>query len=85
MFAPILQPRRLWLLWHRHSLNTVYLPLLLWIETRAGWDLPKAVTFPPLSCAFVTAWESPCSSAIHITHNKMGLSRDIIAPSIKNV
>ncbi len=41
-------------------------------DTRWVGSPPSAVTFPPLSCAFVTAWESPCSSAIHITHNPHG-------------
>jgi len=53
-------------------------------DTRLGWEHLKAVTFPPPSCAFVTHEELECSSAIRITPNKMALSRDTIARSIKN-
>ena len=36
MFAPISQLRPLWLRWHKHSLNTAYLPPSPWTATPAG-------------------------------------------------
>ena len=72
MCAPILQPRRLWLLSHKRSLNMAYLPPSHWTVILDGWELPKAVTFPPPSYAFVTPWEEHGSSATRITPNPHG-------------
>ena len=78
------QQRRLWRLSHRRSLNTDYLPPLLWTGTPAGLEPPKAVTFLLPSSAFATPWESLCVSAIRIILSRMGLWNAITARSIRS-
>jgi hypothetical protein len=55
-----------------------------WTATRVGLVPHKAATFLLPLCVFVTAWESPYSSAIRITPNNMGWWKDIIARSIRS-
>ncbi len=53
-------------------------------DTQLRWERLKAVIFPPPWCAFVTSWESLCSSAIRITPNKMALLNATTALSIRS-